>query len=166
MRRGLQFLLRALGTTAIAAGARGVLSGAREMPNPGVVSPTVDSEYRFYAAGYPVFGVLLLRAARAPERQSVLVRACGAGSLIAATGRLLSIRKHGNAASVATASTRSGAAGPRGHHHSVAGAPGGRTRRLIIKLYSRCVRQQIVSRPWHQQSHVVDCKDGIVVDHG
>lgn len=95
VRRGLQLTLRALGTVAVAAGTRGVVRGASEVPNPGAVSANVDSEYRFYAAWYPVFGVLLLRAARAPEREAVLIRACGAGSLLAATGRLLSVREHG-----------------------------------------------------------------------
>jgi hypothetical protein len=72
-----------------------VLRGAAEVTGGGPVSARVDSEYRFYAAWYPVMGVLLLRAARAPEREAVVVRAVGAGFFTAACGRVLSLRSLG-----------------------------------------------------------------------
>jgi hypothetical protein len=94
-RRGLQATLAALGAVATVAGANGVVRGAAEVSGGGPVSAAVDSEYRFYAAWYPVFGVLLLRAARAPEDEAPIVRAAAAGSLTAASGRLLSWRVRG-----------------------------------------------------------------------
>ena len=95
MRRRLQLALTTMGVVAITAGTRGVLQGAAEVPRSGDTSANVDSEYRFYASWYPIFGVLLLHAARAPERESVIVRACAAGSLLAATARVLSLRALG-----------------------------------------------------------------------
>lgn len=95
MRRGLQLMLGTLGAVALVAGTRGVLRGAAEVPKGGDVAANVDSEYRFYAAWYPVFGFLLLRAARAPEEQVVLVRACGGGLLLAGTARVMSLRARG-----------------------------------------------------------------------
>lgn len=95
MRRGLQLMLGTLGAVALVAGTRGVLRGAAEVPKGGDVAANIDSEYRFYASWYPVFGLLLLRAARAPERESVIVRACAGGFLLAATARVMSLRALG-----------------------------------------------------------------------
>jgi hypothetical protein len=94
-RRGLQATLATIGAVATAAGVSGVVRGPAEVAGGGAVSAPVDSEYRFYAAWYPVFGVLLLRCARAPEREAVIVRAVAAGFLTAAAGRVLSIRRLG-----------------------------------------------------------------------
>lgn len=94
-RKTLQAALRGLGAVATIAGANGVLRGAGEVHGAGSVSAPVDSEYRFYAAWYAVFGVLLGRAARAAETETTIVRAAGLGLLTAAGGRLLSIRKLG-----------------------------------------------------------------------
>ena len=94
-RRGLQMTLATIGGVATLAGANGVLRGAAEVIGGGPVSARVDSEYRFYASWYPVFGVLLLRAARQPEEERVVVRAGAAGFLLSACGRLLSIRRLG-----------------------------------------------------------------------
>ena len=94
-RRGLHATLATLGTVATAAGLSGVLRGASEVTGAGPVSAPVDSEYRFYAAWYPVFGILLLRAARAPEDEARIVHAAAAGLITAAGGRLLSWRTLG-----------------------------------------------------------------------
>jgi hypothetical protein len=94
-RRGLQATLAAIGAVATVAGTSGVVRGSAEIIGGGPVSARVDNEYRFYAAWYPVFGVLLLRAARQPEREALIVRAAATGFLIAAGGRVLSIRKLG-----------------------------------------------------------------------
>ena len=94
-RRGLQTVLTAIGVVATVAGASGVLRGSAEVKGGGPVSAPVDSEYRFYAAWYPVLGVLLLRAARRPETETAIVRACAAGFFLAACGRVLSIRSLG-----------------------------------------------------------------------
>ena len=94
-RSQLQGTLTAIGGVAALAGASGVLRGAAEVVGGGPVSARVDSEYRFYAAWYAVFGVLALRAARDPERHSVLVQATSAGFATAALGRALSWRRLG-----------------------------------------------------------------------
>lgn len=94
-RRPLQILLSVIGAVATGAGGRGVVRGSAEVLGGGAGSPSVDSEYRFYAAWYAVFGVLLLGAARRPEESASVVRACGAGFFLAACGRLLSMRALG-----------------------------------------------------------------------
>ena len=88
-------VLGAIGTVALAAGARGVVKGGAEVADGESVPTDVDSEYRFYAAWYVVLGVLVLRAARRPETETAIVRACAAGYLTAAIGRVLGIRALG-----------------------------------------------------------------------
>src|SRR5215207_5196764 len=75
-RAGLVGLLTAIGAVATFEGARGVVQGTHQVVAGGPVSANVDSEYRFYSAWYAVLGVLLLGAARRPERETRLVRAC------------------------------------------------------------------------------------------
>ena len=94
-RRGLQSVLGLIGTVAAFEGARGVLRGTDQVLDGGRVSANVDSEYRFYSSWYFVVGVLLLRAARHPESATMMVRATGTGSFVAACGRVLSMRSHG-----------------------------------------------------------------------
>ena len=94
-RRGLKALLATIGAVATVAGARGVLRGAAEVSGNATVPASVDSEYRFYAAWYPVFGLLLLRAARRPELDTAPVWAAAGGFLTAASGRLLSWQRLG-----------------------------------------------------------------------
>jgi Domain of unknown function (DUF4345) len=95
MRRGLQLALATLGTAAATIGARDFLTGGEGVVEGGRVSANIDSELRFRAAWYVVFGVLLLRAARSPESETVIVRACAAGFLLAGCGRVLSMRALG-----------------------------------------------------------------------
>jgi len=94
-RRGLQLALAGIGTVATAFGTLGVLQGAGGVLNGGKVSANVDSEMRFFSAWYAVLGILVLRAARRPESEGTIVRACGAGFLLAGAGRLLSMRALG-----------------------------------------------------------------------
>jgi hypothetical protein len=94
-RSGLVGLLGTLGVVATVEGTRGVVQGARQVVAGGPVSANVDSEYRFYSAWYAVLGVLLLRAAPRPEQEAAVVRAAAGGFLLAACGRLLSIRTAG-----------------------------------------------------------------------
>jgi hypothetical protein len=89
-RRGLQTVLTAIGTVATAAGGDGLVRGGASVLGGGRVSANVDSELRFYAAWYAVIGVLVLRAARRPEAETAVVRACGAGFFVAACSRVLS----------------------------------------------------------------------------
>jgi hypothetical protein len=87
--------LLAVGSVACVAGTRAVVVGAAEVPSPGNVSATVDSEYRFYAAWYPIVGVAALRASRGHSLDDDLIPGVSAGLLLAAAGRLLSIRRYG-----------------------------------------------------------------------
>jgi len=95
-RRALQAVLTVIGTVATVEGGRGVLQGASQVVDGGTVSANVDSEYRFYSSWYQVLGVLVLRAARRPESETTIVRACGAGFFVAACGRVLSMRSVGS----------------------------------------------------------------------
>jgi hypothetical protein len=94
-RRALQAVLGAIGTVATVAGSSAVAQGAANVLHGGEVTPNVDSEFRFYASWYAIFGVLLLRAARRPESETAVVRAAAAGFLVAAIARLLSRRAVG-----------------------------------------------------------------------
>lgn len=90
--------LRVLGGVALWAGARGVVVGAREVPDPGVITASVDSEYRFYAAWYPVIGAGLVSAAREAEIDRRIVRGLASGLGLAVLGRVLSMRSLGRPA--------------------------------------------------------------------
>jgi hypothetical protein len=94
-RRGLQAVLGAIGTVATVAGTSAVVQGTANVLRGGNASANVDSEFRFYASWYAVFGVMLLGAARRPETETAVVRACGAGFLLAALGRVRSNRAMG-----------------------------------------------------------------------
>jgi hypothetical protein len=91
----LHRFIQVMGTVALVAGTRALLAGAREVRPTGPIPAPVDSEYRFYAAWYPIVGLTLLRAARQPEVDPHVVRGLAGGMGLAATGRLLSIRVHG-----------------------------------------------------------------------
>ena len=87
--------MRLLGVTALAAGARGLLIGAREVSDAPAVEASVDSEYRFYAAWYPMLGIALLTEADRGSTDGRLIRFVAAGLGLAATGRAVSIRTVG-----------------------------------------------------------------------
>ncbi|MBA2624058.1 MAG: DUF4345 domain-containing protein [Acidimicrobiia bacterium] len=94
-RRGLQVALATIGSVATGFGAAGVAMGAHGVMGGGRVPANVDSELRFFAAWYTVLGILVLGAARRPESAAATVRACGGGFLLAACGRVLSMRAVG-----------------------------------------------------------------------
>ncbi len=89
-RRALQLVLRVIGIVATIAGTLGVMQGGANVLDGGKVSANVDSELRFFASWYAVLGVLVLRAARRPEADTTVIRACGAGFFVAACSRVLS----------------------------------------------------------------------------
>jgi hypothetical protein len=93
--RGLQAMLATIGTVATVAGTSAVVQGTSNVLHGGEASANVDSEFRFYASWYAVFGALLLRAARHPETETAVVRAAGAGFFVAGLGRVLSWRARG-----------------------------------------------------------------------
>jgi hypothetical protein len=91
MRRGLQAVLGVLGCVAVVFGMVMVIGGAESTVATGSFSPSVDSELRFFAAWYVGAGVLLLRAARRPEAETVLLRGVCAVLVLAASARVLSM---------------------------------------------------------------------------
>lgn len=90
MRRALQVFLGLLGAVAVAAGLLAVVGGAATVLDADAANASLDSELRFFAAWYAVAGVLILRAARAPEAHRGLIVAVAAAFALAATGRVLS----------------------------------------------------------------------------
>lgn len=90
-RRGLQIALTAVGGIAVIFGAQTVLTGGALIPGGAHLSPSVDSELRFYAAWYVAAGLLLLRAVPQLEREGTVIRLVAGFFFVAAAGRLLSI---------------------------------------------------------------------------
>lgn len=90
-RRGLQIALTVVGSIAVIFGAQTVLTGGALIPGGGHVSPSVDSELRFYAAWYVAAGLLLLRAVPQVEREGTVIRLVAGFFFVGAAGRLLSI---------------------------------------------------------------------------
>jgi hypothetical protein len=97
VRRGLRPLLGATGAVAVLAGTHDVVCGVAGVRGrrSGPVDPSLDSELRFFAAWYVVAGAMMLRAARERVPEPVTVRLLSAGWLLAAVGRLVSIRAAG-----------------------------------------------------------------------
>lgn len=90
-RRGLQVLLLLLGVVALSAGLLTLLGGAASIAGADDVSPSVDSEVRFYATWYALAGLGILHAARDPAAAGTTVRAVGAAFFVAACARVLSL---------------------------------------------------------------------------
>ena len=89
-RRGLQYLLSALGAIAVVAGMAQVLGGAALTPDPGNFSPNLDSEVRFFSVWYVLIGVLLFKASKDVESQGWIVRAVMVTLFVAGCTRILS----------------------------------------------------------------------------
>ncbi|HEX2578742.1 MAG TPA: DUF4345 family protein [Aquihabitans sp.] len=93
--RTFRAAVAAMGSIATVAGTRGLLRGAREVPDPGRVTASVDSEYRFYATWYAIQGAALLAAATRTDVDRSVVRATAAGLGLGAAARALSLRSLG-----------------------------------------------------------------------
>ncbi len=98
----MQAYLRVLASVAVVFGLQGVAKGvagvrgaAPDLDGTRVGVRSVDSELRFFAAWYALAGVLLFRAAKRPESETVTVRGVSVAVWLAAVGRLLSIRSLG-----------------------------------------------------------------------
>lgn len=89
-RRGLQVMLALLAGVALSAGTVTVLTGASTILASGSVSPSVDSELRFYAAWYAGLGLVLLWSALHVESATTVIRAVCAVLLVGALGRVIS----------------------------------------------------------------------------
>jgi hypothetical protein len=90
--------LRLSGGVAVVAGLHQLLTGSAGVvghrPAGSAGERNVDSELRFYGAWYATAGALMLRASAGPlDRRTT--RVLGAGWLLAATGRALSLRAVG-----------------------------------------------------------------------
>ena len=90
-RRALQVFLAALGAVAVVAGLVGVFTGPSLIRGAGAISPSVDSELRFFAAWYVGAGGLLLWTVPRVEREGGLIRGLCAAVLLAALGRVVSL---------------------------------------------------------------------------
>ena len=89
--RALQAVWSALGVVALAFGLLSVFTGADTLPGIETVSPTVDSELRYYAAWYAAAGVAVLWSARAIESRGLVIRLVCAALFVGACGRLISL---------------------------------------------------------------------------
>ena len=90
--------LRLGGAVAVVAGLHQLATGGTGVvghrPDGSAGARNVDSELRFYGAWYATAGALMLRAASGPlDRRTT--RTLGAGWLLAAAGRVLSVRAVG-----------------------------------------------------------------------
>jgi Domain of unknown function (DUF4345) len=99
-RRALQWTLAGLGLVAVVFGLLAVIGGAATIPGGRNAGPNTDSELRFFAAWYALAGTALLRAARAPEQQTVAVRGVCLALVVGATGRVVSLFAVGRPATV------------------------------------------------------------------
>jgi hypothetical protein len=85
----LQALLVLLGVVAIVAGLFTVVTGSAGMPGTNESTANVESELRFYAVFWVGFGVLALRAARAPDRETSLIRGLALFLFLGGAARLV-----------------------------------------------------------------------------
>lgn len=90
-RRGFQAVVALLATVAVVAGGLTVLTGGALVLDAGEVSPSLDSELRFYAAWYLGVGVLLFWTVPRVESAGTVFRAVCALLLVAAGGRIVSV---------------------------------------------------------------------------
>ncbi len=91
LRRGLQIVLTLLGAVAITFGLLSAVLGASFDAGGADVAPTVDSEFRFYAAWYVVAGIFALRAVPRIETERFTILALSAGALLGGSARVLSM---------------------------------------------------------------------------
>ena len=89
-RKGLQVFTALLGSVAVVAGLSTVLLGADSIAGAESVSPSVDSEMRFYAVWYFGAGLALLRSVPRVESDSTIIRAVAALFFLAGCSRALS----------------------------------------------------------------------------
>ncbi|MEX2458298.1 MAG: DUF4345 domain-containing protein [Actinomycetota bacterium] len=90
-RRGLQAALTLLGLVAVVFGSLSVLFGGELVLGAGTVSPSLDSELRYYAAWYVAAGVVALRAARSVETEGRTIRALSAALFTGGCGWVISL---------------------------------------------------------------------------
>lgn len=91
MRRGLQIFLTILGTIMLVAGTVTVILGAGTVLGAGAITPTVDSEMRFFAVWYAAAGVVVLNVIPRVESETRTIRAVGGLFFIAGCARLVSL---------------------------------------------------------------------------
>lgn len=89
-RLAFRALLVLLGVLALTVGGATVVFGADSLVGAGELSPTADSELRFYAVWYAGAGLLLLRSARDPWAHATTIRALAVLLFVAGAARGLS----------------------------------------------------------------------------
>jgi uncharacterized protein DUF4345 len=75
------------GLVATTAGLHTVIAGAKSLPRQGLANPSVESELRFYAAFYVVYGLVALRVAPRADRDTTTVRALAGALFLAGLAR-------------------------------------------------------------------------------
>lgn len=75
------------GVVATTAGLHTMLAGAKSLRGQDVANPSVESELRFYAAFYVVYGVVALRVAPRADRDTAAVRALAGALFLAGLAR-------------------------------------------------------------------------------
>lgn len=84
------------GAVATLAGLQTVLTGARSIPGrQSLADPLIESELRYYAAYYSVFGVAMLAAAARDQKEPASVRPFAAGLMFAGLARANAWRSAG-----------------------------------------------------------------------
>lgn len=89
--RGLRIVLVLLAVVATSAGTLTVLTGSSTVLSSGTVSPSVDSELRFYAAWYVGVGLVLAWTAFHVEVAGTVLRSVCGVLLLGAVGRSVSL---------------------------------------------------------------------------
>ena len=96
LRRGLQVAVGIFGVVATVAGLVTVVAGAAGIVGGGPVSPTVDSEIRFYSVWYVLVGLFALRAVPRVEVEGFTIRLIFGALFVGGLARLLSLAVAGS----------------------------------------------------------------------
>ena len=93
--RVLKWLWATFGVVAVVFGSLSVVFGSAVQPEAGTVSPSVESELRFYAAWYVVAGVLALRTVPRIASEGTTIRVLCAGLFLGGAARLVAALRVG-----------------------------------------------------------------------
>ncbi len=95
MRRTLQVLWCAFGAVAAVSGFLSLAFGSAVQPEAGSVSPSMESELRYYAAWYVVVGVLALRTVPRIASETATIRILCAGLFAGGAARAVAASQVG-----------------------------------------------------------------------
>lgn len=94
-RSALQWLWATFGVVAVVAGSLSLVLGSAVQPEAGTVSPSMESELRYYAAWYVVAGVLALRTLSRIESETATIRILCAGLFAGGAARAVAAAQVG-----------------------------------------------------------------------